>query len=422
MTERFFPHAIVLSAVFAMGALSASAADMIIERPDGPVTTNEIGSFKAFMQIQPDEGDNNHNHWVYGNGGKNIEALGLVYEISRDREVLNQMIRFADAALAARNNPTNGRMIWTGKRELAWPNKPADSPDAASASSESGDVIGHIGYCAKLILQTPALWPDKVAIGDTNGFGANYHERALTYVREMDRSIDTFILPNFVSTTDSNHYRWPDTDKFGALGPRNQTGRGKPVPWNQHTMLSCGLLRLAECHEILGDDPARVKRFYDIVGANMDWFVGDLHPYERDGHTVYDWGYSLGRKSEDVPHGGYDIWGLCRAFESGKFNIPANTMTNFANTLRYVIYDSTNNTFAMRVDGRSPGTKAARNSIPASWTLLSQYFPNDDLYHLVVKSNLKPAKTAPLDDAFLLYLKHRRHLPSVATVKDISPK
>jgi hypothetical protein len=382
---------------------------MLIENLGGPVSTNEIAAFRAFMQTQPADGDNNHNNWVYGNGGKNIEALGMVYEISGDREILDQMIRFADAALASRNDPATGRMIWTGRRELAWPNKPADAADAASASSESGDVIGHIGYCAKLILQSPAFWTNRVAIGDRNGFGATYRERAQTYIREMDRSIDTFMLPNFVSVTESNHYRWPDTDKFGALGPRNETGRGKPVPWNQQTMISGGFLRLAECHELLNDDPVRVKKFYDIVGANIDWFLGDLHPYERDGHTVYDWGYSLGRKGEDVPHGGYDIWGLCRAFETGKFDIPAATMTNFANTLRYVIYDPTNKVFAMHVDGRSPGNKPARNSLSATWMLLTKYFPNDDLYRATAAANLAPAKSRPLEAALILYTKNVRY-------------
>ncbi len=379
----------------------ANAAEMLIEDIDGPVTRNEIAAFKAFMRALPAAGDNNHNNWVYGNGGKNIEALGMLYEISGDREILDQMIRFADAALASRNDPVTGRVIWTGKRELCWPNSPTNSATAKYSGSENGDVIGHIAYCADLILKTPALLTNRVGIGDTFSYGATYKERALTFVREMDRSVDTFVLPWFVSVADGNHYRWPNTPLYTF------NKGGTPIPWNQQTMLSGGFLRLALCHEVLKDDPARVKKYYDTVGANMDWFLGDLHPYERDGHTVYDWGYSLGRKSEDVPHGGYDIWGLCRAFECGKFNIPSATMTNFANTLCYSVYDPTNKAFHMRVDGRDLN-KPARKSLAASWMPLARYFPNDDLYHAAATANLEAARARPLDAAFILYMKYMR--------------
>ena len=392
---------VIFFALLAVAVLPIRAAEMLIENLDGPVTANEIAAFKAFMKSQPAAGDNNHNHWVYGSGGKNIEALGMIYEISGDRDILDQMIRFADAALASRNDPANGRMIWTGKRELCWPNAATNSATAKYSGSENGDVIGHIAYCAELILKTPAIWTNKVAISDPNNFGATYKERALTFVREMDRSVDSFVLPWFVSKTDGNHYRWPDTPLYTF------NSRATPIPWNQQTMLSGGFLRLAQCHEILNDNPERVKRFYDIVGVNMNWFLSDLHPYERDGHTVYDWGYSLGRKSEDVPHGGYDVWGLCRAFETGKFNIPPATMTNFANTLYFVIYDAEKKVFHMRVDGRD-ANKAARNSLAASWTLLAKYFPNSDLYHVASTANSSSAKTKPLEAAFILYMKNQR--------------
>jgi hypothetical protein len=406
MKKRFSGWFIFLIAMTA-GVWSAHAGEMLVESLDGSVTANEIAAFTAFMKTQPAEGDNNHNHWVYGSGGKNIEALGMIYEISRDREILDEMIRFADAALAARNDPESGRVIWTGKRELCWPNAPTNSASAKYSGSENGDVIGHIAYCAELILKTPGIWTNRLAIGDSKRLGATYRERALTFIREMDRSVDSFVLPWFVSATDSNHYRWPDTPLYTF------NKGGTPIPWNQQTMLSGGFLRLAECHEILGDDPARVKKFYAIVAANMNWFLSDLHPYQRDGRTVYDWGYSLGRKSEDVPHGGYDIWGLCRAFENGRFNIPAVTTTNFANTLYFVIYDPVKKVFHMRVDGRDVN-KSARNSLPASWTLLTKYFPNADLYRAAATANLSSAKTRPLEAAFILYMKNQRHQNTLA--------
>src|SRR4051812_30221086 len=105
-------------AVILSSAASLSAAEMLIESLDGPVTANEIAAFKAYMKTRPTSDNNVGNDWVYGNAGKDTEALGMVYGISRDVEILDQMIRFADDALACRNDATNGRMIWTGKREL----------------------------------------------------------------------------------------------------------------------------------------------------------------------------------------------------------------------------------------------------------------------------------------------------------------
>src|SRR6185437_8405659 len=107
-------------------SLRMHAAEMVIESLSGPVTPKEISAFKAFMQTQPTSDSNNHNGWVYGSSGKNTEALGMVYEISHDQGILDQMIRYADAALASRNSATNGRIIWTGKRELCWPNSPSN--------------------------------------------------------------------------------------------------------------------------------------------------------------------------------------------------------------------------------------------------------------------------------------------------------
>jgi len=40
--------------------------------------------------------------------------------------------------------------------------------------------------------------------------------------------------------------------------------------------------------------------------------------------------------------------------------------------------------------------------------LLTEYSPNDDLYHRVAEANLEPAKTKPLEAAFILWMKNKR--------------
>src|SRR5437764_14956210 len=77
-------------------ATPASGAEMLIERLDGPVTANEVRAFKQFMKqevkLPP---DNNHNGFVYGSAGGAAEALGDVYEVTHDREILDQLIAVA---------------------------------------------------------------------------------------------------------------------------------------------------------------------------------------------------------------------------------------------------------------------------------------------------------------------------------------
>ena len=384
------------------------AAQITIESLSGPVTANEVGSFKAFLQTRTMSGSNLGNAWVYGNSGTDTEALGMMYEITGDLAILDRMIQYADKALSVRNHPTTGRVIWTGKRELCWPNKDATAPDAKYCGSESGDVIGHIAFCAKLILKTPAIWSLAVPVGDPFGYGATYKARALRYVTEMDKSIDTFMTPNFVKASDANHYRWPDTDSYGALGTSYANARGKAIPWNQHTMISNGYLRLAESHEVLADAPSRVSQYYAIVKSNNDWFLSDLKPATRDGFAVYDWGYSLGRTAEDTGHGQYDMWGLCRDYERGNMGISQTTMTNFANTLIFVIYDQPTNTYFQRVNGTTGGD-ANRADVGYAWLCLSRFRTSPrDVYSITAASNRSRAATRPIDAAAIFVQKHRR--------------
>jgi hypothetical protein len=388
---------------------ATASAQIAVDSLGGPVTVNEIATFKAYMQTRSFSNDNIGNDWVYGNQGTDMEALGLMYEITRDTAILDRMIQYADKALSIRNHATTGRLIWTGRRELCWPNKEMTAEDARYCGSENGDVVGHIAYCAKLILQTPALWSQAVTVGDPHGHGATYKARAQKYVTEMDRTLDTFMTPSFVKASAANHYVWPDTDAYGALGTRYEGARGKAIPWNQQTMISNGYLRLAECHEVLGDDAARVSRYYNYVRSNIQWFLSDLKPYTHEGFGVYDWGYSLGRTAEDSGHGGYDMWGLCRAYDRGNNAISRTTMVSFADTLAFVMYDETTNSYFQRVNG-TMGGDANRSYVGASWMCLSQYRTSPrDLYTITASSNRSRAATRPLDAAYIFVNKHRRN-------------
>jgi Ricin-type beta-trefoil lectin domain-like len=413
MERRRFPRLLRAALLPLMLVPAAARGQIAVDGLDGPVTANEIATFKAFLQTRTPSGDNVGNDWVYGGSGTDLEALAMVYETTRDQGLLDRAIQFADKALSVRNDAATGRVIWTGRRELCWPNKDTAAEDARYCGSENGDVIGHVAYVARLILQTPALANAPVRGGDPFGFGATYRARALRYVREMDRSIDTFMLPSFVSAADGQHYRWPTAAAYGTLGPRYESARGKPIPWNQQTMISNGFLRLAECHEILGDDPERVRRYDAIVRSNMAWFLGDLHPLTHEGRPVYDWGYSLGRRSEDVGHGGYDIWGLYRAYLRGGYGVGRAQVVAFANTLAFVIHDEATGAYSTRVDGTN-GDDSPRSFIHATFALVAEYLRQPDLYRITAQSNLTRARARPLDAAVIFWMKHRRQVGPLA--------
>src|SRR5439155_4389897 len=222
-------------------------------------------------------------------------------EITQDREILDQLIGAVDKMLAGRNDPENGKLIWTGKRDLIWPNR-IDAPEPQGGSTEQGDVLAHIALAAKSILQTKSIWNEKLAGDET------YLDHAKKLVRECDKTVDTFIIPWLVDKQ-TNLYTWPTSDLWAKQGDREANSQGKPVPWNQQSMLNGGFERLAECHDILADDAPRVARYDAIVKASCEDFLADLTHYDVDGHDCVKWSYAKEGKTlkhvEDTPHGGY---------------------------------------------------------------------------------------------------------------------
>jgi len=384
-----------LAPVIIVLASPAFAAEMLIERLDGPVTANEVRAFKTFMKELQLPPDNNHNAFAYGSAGGAAEALGDMCEVTGDREILDQLIRVAEHMLAARNDPTTGRIVWTGKRELVWPNKPEGNVEDRYSGTENGDVIAHIALAAQTILQNKSLWNEKIG-------GETYRACAERLVRECDRTIESYLLPYLVDPK-TNRYLSPDSDAFGALGDRYQRARGKPIPWNQQFMLNGAFQRLAVCHELLGDDPKRVAHYDAIVKASCDWFAENLEPYTVDGHECMKWAYAVEhplRHIEDGGHGGYDLL-IYRAYRSGRYGVSNQTMQRLANTVAYVMCRA-DGEFAWRVDGKGN----TRDYLPGTYLYLSEFVPA--LYEKLATANLKRAKTRPETAARILWVKWRR--------------
>ncbi len=384
------------------------AADaLIVEKLEGAVTNAELQAFKSFMRTVPVPTDNQRNMMVYGTGGTSVESLGRMFAISGDRELLDLMLRFTDAMLAARNDPQTGVVIWTGERDAVWPNSTPAEGKQAYAGSETGDVMGHIAHAARLILQNEELANEVVPDGDPHHFGKTYLLRALRYVHDMDHTLDTFVLKWLVRPGTLRLHQ-PDSPAYDAASRPNSSS--KPMPWNQQMMVLNGVQRLAECHALLGadDDVARVKQCDAIVQASIDWFFESAQRITVNGHDCYRWTYAAENPMvhiEDSAHGGYDVGGLCRAYASGRFRLSAEMMRPFANTVLHVMRKPPDGfTFAGRVDGAAAG-KRGPGTLRGHWIDLCEFEPA--LLQVFYEANKGRIKSSADTVAYLIWQRHR---------------
>lgn len=387
-------------AAFSVLFLSTLArADLLVESIDGAVTPKEIAAFKEHMKTLDLRGDNNHNNFVYGKAGNAAEACGKMFEITGDKDILDQLIKIADMMLAGRNDPDKGRILWTGNKELAWPNSPDATDEFLYAGTENGDVLGHIAYAAKLILDNKQLYSEKTTAGDT------YLDHAKHLIAGCDKTVDTYLIPYLVDPQ-TQLYRTTTDERFKRLGDRATKSMGKGIPWNQQMMLNNGFQRLAECHAILNDDPKRVQQYDTLVKNSCEAFLKSLVHYDVSGHDCVKWSYASDDATlhymEDAAHGGYDLL-IVRHYLSGRYGIKKESLLPFANTTMYVI-NKNDGTFATRVDGVSKGNP--NKSLHASYLPLAEFLP--DLWPIAAKASLSRTKDDPLLTATILWMKHYR--------------
>ncbi|CAG8728935.1 8867_t:CDS:1 [Cetraspora pellucida] len=403
-------------------SISPSNKSMSIVSLDGPVTQNEIDLFIGFLE-QPNRIPTTalDNEIADKQPGQDVEALGLVYEVTQNPQILDRMITYSDTFLSLRNDPVNGRIMWTGKRELVWCTKPDNGTLSGYAGSEGLDTAGHIAYTAYHILKTPCLWDVNVTDNDPHKYGATYKERALTYVTEMDKTIDTYYLKYFIRENDSKIYN-PNSSAWNKLG---EMSANAPMPWNRQQMMTNGFLRMAECHEIIGDDASRVNKYFNIIQVSIDWMVKNfIQVKTKNGLDAYNWTYStVSNSSEAIGiHSLYDIWGMYRAWQrKDKLNVSIDVMIKLANTMMYII-NIDNKTFATRVDGTYDNTSTA--SLYGPWAFYAEFIP--DWYKFVVNVNVNRTKTGPQYMGALLWVKNSRmvnstYTPVNSTYTPISP-
>lgn len=393
-------------AVTALSTPAPAQTTMTISSFDGPVTSDEVNSFVSYMTAQTPAANNIGNQWAQGASGEDVQAMALVYEITQNTAILNQMIRFCDALLSERNDlapaPTGQYVIWTGHIDPVWPNT---TTAPIGTGGEQGDPVGHLANCARLILETPSLWNTTVPIGDPDGYGATYLDRAKTYVQQADVSVSGHILKYELDLSNDDHYYFAAGDPYKG---------GQPVPWNQVMMFNYAFRNLAVDHEILGDNPTLAAQYHQMVQDNINWFFNSVTSYtDSDGNTAYSWDYALPTSGsgdiEDNNHGSLDINGLYRAYISGRYGITPAMMTPFGNTFVDVMTLGQGD-YAGRVDGTTgSGNSGSTDYIRSGWMLTSDFLPND--YETMMSANYTAPGTTTNADRFakFLWLKNKRY-------------
>jgi hypothetical protein len=401
----------VLAIIFCL-TIDICRAGMTLQSLYGAVTATETASFKTFMAGEsPPAGQTYDNSLADGTAGMEAEALGLMYEVTNDPVLLNRLIAYSDQFLALRNDFTDKRVMWTGSIDPVWLTKPATNSDgsvntqAGYAGCENNDIVGHIAFCARLILESPWLWNTTVPDGDPHTNGATYFQRAKTYITQMDHIQDAYILKWFIAT-----------NNFQIVAPTNAawTAVNENVnAYNRQMMFLNGFQRLSECHQLLGDSPSRVTEYDAIVAEAINVFLASLQPYSANSMAVYNWTYAPGSggSEDNTLHSTYDIWGITRAWESGRYNLSNTTLVSFANTLQYVMNVSTNH-ISYYVNGTS-SPNSPRSFIYPGWMPIAGF--GSETYFIMANMDSSQQSSTAIYDALILWVKNARYLGTYPT-------
>jgi MYXO-CTERM domain-containing protein len=416
MVRPSFRVAAVAAAFLGAAVPRVAGAQYLVEGLKGPVTQNEISAFKTEMKAKlanlSGNGPfnvfvgNRKNNYVYGLTADAVEGLLAMYQLTRDQEFLDHLIWFADQMVLHRNDRHRKYTIFTGKIEPCWSNCPeTDATCQWYCGTEVGDVVGHIAAVAKLILENRAIHARPVAgPADSLNLGATYRERARGYLREVRVTLDQFLTPHFVEPM-TRRFIWPVHPNYGDGSEKSVRARGKTIPWNQNTMMASGYQNVAEALALLGEDAGTVTEYHAIVKAFTDGFFAKITRYMAMDQPVYNWSYASDdvgpnyRYDEDAGHGGYDFWGIYKAYVGGKAGIARADMLPFANTIRYVMIRPDGIATANRVNGEGPD-RAGLGSTYIYGAYLEPRF-----YEAIATTMLAGAKRDPMTAGRLLLAK-----------------
>jgi hypothetical protein len=397
-----------------------TAGSYLIEGLSGDVTAHELDAFIAVtaaasipVAMWQEANTGSHNTLsTFGRGGYTLEAINLLYEVSRDagmtsqqRRLLDLAIKWNDGWLVHRNDMPMGekRVMWTGKVEPIWPpNHPAD-PEAAYAGSETADALGMLAHTTLNIVRTPALAAMTVPDGDPNRFGATYQARAKTYLAMLEVSMDQFFVPRFIDLQTLT-IRHPSEPAYAM--PVNQNVNA----WNRMMLFANAFQTLGQIHALLGDDPGKETSYRKVVENIVDRFVKAAVPHNAaDGTAVVDWGYGdfgdirNNLSNEDLGHGVIDMIGLTRATRAAYGHATTAQLRTYASTVMHEIRITPGN-YAGSVNRAK--AKEMATSLAGGWLTLSPYLPG--LFQAVATDQIasgQASRNAGLA-GYILWAKH----------------
>ncbi|KAJ1964774.1 hypothetical protein GGI12_001217 [Dipsacomyces acuminosporus] len=377
----------------------ASKTLMVAESYSGSVTQKEIGSFKAYMETFKPSMTVAGNEWAQGRSGEKTKALGLVYEITKDIDVLNRMLTFCDAVLSLRNDlaPSGGCTAWTGSRDPVWIT--CGNSTNSGTGGEQGDPVGHLAYCARLALTKPSNWNNTVPDNDPFNYGKTYLERAKTYIKQADFAVEQHILKSQLNLADQNKQYFAKDNPYKGQGD---------VPWNQQMMFNYAFSNLAMAHQLLGNE--QKMQIYDgLVQTSVDWFFSVVVKYtDKANNTAYNWGYNPAKRiGEDSNHGSLDTAGFSRLYAARRYGITKEQMTPFANVAVDVMPLGTGN-YSGRVDGTTGvGNSAGTTAVRSGFLLMMEFRP--DAFEKIASADITIGQPTSSVDQFsrFLWVKHR---------------
>ncbi len=382
---------------------------MKFEDMKGPLTDVELSYYKAYLRGLSPATDNIGNTLVYGRIGLAAEGMAFMYAATRDREILDILIRHCDYMLYCRNDQPGGdkRTIWTGSVEKCWPNKAMGELDQPYSGSENGDILGHIYFCAYLILLSPELHSlEAPASEKLTDWGTTYLDRAKKFIAVCDEGME--FVEKLIAKDGRMYY--PNTPAWRAMGTFYADRNGRGIPVNQQMMLLNGFQKAVECYEVLGINPEKKKEYMKVIQNSIDWQHETLETRKITVDGVSQeycrWYYHMaGNTIEDYGHAAFTMQTYYKLLDNGLFtNLDAAKLIRFSNTFKYVMYDEATHTVSYKVDGTTPGSEKRPSAAKAGWVLLSIVDPGLYDYLLTMPGN---TATDPGLMAHFLYAKSK---------------
>jgi MYXO-CTERM domain-containing protein len=367
---------LLVAATATLAPSTSAAAGFVIDSLDGDITPNEVSSFAAAAAGLPIATSNLGNAMADHGSGPNVEGMRKMYEATGDVAILNVLVKTIDAFVAYKNDEPLGehRIMWDGNVDPIWPSQAAPN---LYAGAESGQVAGHIAYCAYLILETPSLWNQTVPDGDPHGYGVTYLARAKAYLAKVDDSLARYFTPWFVDPA-THRIREPTDPRWTACC------RNADTAWNRQMMYTLPYLFSARSHDLLGDNPNVLAEYKDIAAQFATWFVASGSYYTSGGRKVVKWYYQIPNDThiENIGHAQHDVVGLVQTYEAGYTGLAFNQIQPYADTTQFVINLGSTDNWAGNVDG----TGTAMASLKTDFIFLAKW--NSALYKMVAQSNI----------------------------------